>query len=38
LRWRKKKLLPGITREQFEAAMKIGFDAAWKIKPGIAPV
>jgi hypothetical protein len=38
LRWREKKLLPGITREQFEAAMKMGFDAAWEVTTGIAPI
>jgi hypothetical protein len=30
IKWRGKKLRPGITQEQFEAAMKIGFDAAWE--------
>lgn len=30
LRYRSRSLLPDISREQFEAAMKIGFDEAWQ--------
>lgn len=32
MRWRGKKLLPGISREQFEASMKLGFDEAWEVQ------
>lgn len=37
IKWRGKKLLPGISREQFEAAMKMGFDAAWEASTGKHP-
>jgi len=32
LHWRAKALLPGINREQFNAAMKIGFDHGWSAR------
>lgn len=38
MKWRGRSLRPGIAREQFEAAMKMGFDAAWEATTGIAPI